>query len=279
MDSDTETLASFGPHAHSRGAFTLIELLVVVAIIGILAAMLLPTLSKGRELARETQCINNLRQIGIAGKMAWTDNEGKVLSLQGGQDPLPGCWATNYLWAADRNLYPYLRDSEVWRCPRDKGKIRVDCPDHPESTLLPSCWVTRGYSYDFNSGLPVGLKLPFTRYLVDGPIDGRPETWIPDPVRFILMYEPPAVPQVCHHRTQHFRPRWYQWHRNRGRTDFLDPRLAPALFCSPILFMDGHAAMQNFSKSLTADPYFPFEETADWVWYKPDDRMIPLTAE
>jgi hypothetical protein len=125
----------------------------------------------------------------------------------------------------------------------------------------------------------VGLKLPFTRYLVDGAIDGRPETWIPDPVRFILMYETPAVPQVCHHRPEHFRPRWYQWHRNRGKTDFLDPRLAPALFYSPILFMDGHAAMLNFSQSLTADPYFPFEETADWIWYKPDDRMISLTAE
>jgi len=57
------------------GAFTLIELLVVIAIIGILASLLLPALSLGREMARTKYCVNGLKQYGVAMAQYRNDND------------------------------------------------------------------------------------------------------------------------------------------------------------------------------------------------------------
>jgi len=74
------------PRTPNPLAFTLIELLVVIAIIGILAALLFPALGRGKDKAKDTRCISNLKQLGIAVFAYADDHEGRLPSA----DPLVG---------------------------------------------------------------------------------------------------------------------------------------------------------------------------------------------
>jgi prepilin-type N-terminal cleavage/methylation domain-containing protein/prepilin-type processing-associated H-X9-DG protein len=101
------------------GAFTLIELLVVISVIGILASLIMPAIGRVKLKARDTQCLNNLKQLGMAVVMYADDNGNKL--------PKAELKPSNPIDPSHPD--PRLRDllakyvannAEIFRCPSDK---------------------------------------------------------------------------------------------------------------------------------------------------------------
>lgn len=89
----TPNKSFFSAAAKNRHAFTLIELLTVIAIIGILAAIIIPVTTRVRESAKQASCLTNMRQIGVANALYTADNKGQ-LNWQG-DNQLENKWGTH----------------------------------------------------------------------------------------------------------------------------------------------------------------------------------------
>lgn len=117
-----------------------------------------------------------------------------------------------------------------------------------------------------------------TRHEPDGVLAGNKSGWVREPSKFILMHEPPARSfaiifngvemNVFQH--WHYAPKVESY--TVPNTDDCPQVCLPgdrSKFISPILFVDGHVKSHDFSKGITSDPDYVFEETKDWIWYKP----------
>ena len=122
-----KTKLRFAFYVSRRPAFTLVELLVVVAIIAVLAALLLPSLTQCKAAARRAQCTSNLRQLGVAAELYWDDNEGACFRYSGARTN--GGQLYWFGWLQDGAegerdfdaragaLFPYLQEGGVELCP------------------------------------------------------------------------------------------------------------------------------------------------------------------
>ena len=197
---------------HPKPAFSLIELLVVIAIISILAALLLPALSRARRAAGKTTCLNNTRQINLGLRM-YADDHADAIRAITNKEPL---WATY-----KDTIQPYLyragsrTNTALFVCPADD----FDCDDPGISSLFlfepvhgrGFCRqaVTHYSSYFFNGAAP---DEPETR------MAGKPFSSVREPSRVVLVGEVSGGVGLSGHE----RKQPYQFNNARNVMSFVD---------------------------------------------------------
>ncbi len=227
----------------TKTGFTLIELLVVVAIIAVLVAILLPTLSEARRKAKAIQCLSRLQQIGRFWGCYWTDNRDYIPPIQdwwnwGGTPGPSGQWWSlpNTIQPAQRPLnyidtgnYAYVNVKELFICPSDNENGICWSIDTP-------VWWHLGTSYANNPFLVKNSGVP------------RQVTAIPEPSRWIFLGDTTMFAALYY-------PSWtpgLTWHDRSGDLK------------NNVLFFDGHASFVSVMSCWTPGSEYKWYPEESW---------------
>jgi prepilin-type N-terminal cleavage/methylation domain-containing protein/prepilin-type processing-associated H-X9-DG protein len=256
----------------STPGFTLIELLVVIAIIAILAAMLLPALSKAKTKAQGIQCLSNLKQLQL-GWLMYPDDHGDSLVFNALDPNSPG-WIkgilnfsstnpdnTNKLYLTDpryAKLAPYTAGTAgVYKCPADRSTVkiggisqaRVRSLSMSQAMNSPDDWLNGSHG----SGLyPAGTKFRIFRKVSDINLMGSAKAFVlidehPDGINygdFGLVYRDASELQ---------------------KTRIIDMPASSHNGAGGLSFADGHAEIHRWLDARTRPPML-YSDTAWMTW-------------